>query len=205
MTRKVKRRLRQKKNGQVMAKEKLKEIDLGRNPQKPRPISINSKLSKEEKVELIQLLKEFRDVFAWDYSEMPRLDLELVVHTLNVDREAKLVAQPARVFHTKIEKPKVKEMQKLLAASIIKPIQHPWWLSNIVPMKKKNGQIQCCIDFRNLNRVCLKDEFPSTARKAMFSFMDRFSGYNQIRMASKDAEKKNAFRTPFGKFFVMPF
>jgi len=127
------------KDAQVMAKEKLKEIDLGTDPQKPRPISINSKLSKEEKVELILLLKEFRDVFAWDYSEMPRLDLELVVHTLNVDREAKLVAQPARVFQTKIEKPKVKEMQKLLAASFIKPIQHPRWLSNIVPVKKKNG------------------------------------------------------------------
>ena len=49
------------------------------------------------------MLKEFKDVFAWDYSEMPRLDLELVVHTLNVDPEAKLVAQPAKVFHTEIK------------------------------------------------------------------------------------------------------
>ena len=38
------------------------------------------------------MLKEFKDVFAWDYSEMPKLDLGLVVHTLNVDPEAKLVA-----------------------------------------------------------------------------------------------------------------
>ena len=49
------------------------------------------------------LLKEFRDVFAWDYNAMPGLDLELVVHMLNVDPEAKPVAQPARVFHTEIE------------------------------------------------------------------------------------------------------
>ena len=47
-----------KKDAQVMAKEKLEEIDLGTDPQKPRPISINSKLSKEEKVELILLLKD---------------------------------------------------------------------------------------------------------------------------------------------------
>ena len=49
------------------------------------------------------LLKEYKDVFTWDYREMPGLDPGLVVHTLNVDPEAKLVAQPARIFHTKIE------------------------------------------------------------------------------------------------------
>ena len=84
-----------------------------------------------------------------------------------------------------------------------------------MPVKKKNKQIRCCIDFRNLNKVCLKDEFPlpnmdllidSAVGSAMFSFIDRFSGYNQIRMAPKDAEK-TAFRTPIGNFYytVMPF
>ena len=49
---------------QVMTEEKLEEIDLSTDPQKPRPISISSKFSEEEKIELILLLKEFRDVFA---------------------------------------------------------------------------------------------------------------------------------------------
>ena len=70
---------------------------------------------------------------------MPRLDPGLVVHTLNVDPEAKPMAQPAKVFHTKIEEQIVKEVQKLLAIGFIKPIQHPRWLSNTVPVKKKNG------------------------------------------------------------------
>ena len=61
------------------------------------------------------------------------LDPGLVTQTLNIDPEAKSVAQPARVFHTKIEGRIVKEVQKLLAAGFIKPIQHPRWLSNIVP------------------------------------------------------------------------
>ena len=52
---------------------------------------------------MIMLLKEYKDVFAWDYREMPGLDLGLVVHTLNVDPEAKLVAQLARIFHTEIK------------------------------------------------------------------------------------------------------
>ena len=53
---------------------------------------------------------------------MPRLDLGLVVHTLNVDLEAKPAAQPAGIFHAEIEEQIVKEMQKLLAIGFIKPI-----------------------------------------------------------------------------------
>ena len=82
-------------------------------------------------------------------------------------------------------------------------------------MKNKNSQIRCCVDFRNLNKACPKDEFPlpnmdllidSVAGSAMFSFMDGFSEYNQIRMAPKDVEKIS-FRTPMGNFYytVMPF
>ena len=61
---KSERKITTKREVQVTAKEKLEEIDLGIDPQKPRLISISSKLSEEEKVELILLLKEFRDVFA---------------------------------------------------------------------------------------------------------------------------------------------
>ena len=189
-----------------MAKEELEEVGLGFGSQGPKPISISASLTEREKSELILLLKEFKDVFAWDYNEMPRLDLGLVVHTLNVDPEAKPIAQSARIFHTEIKGQIVKEVQKLLAAGFIKPIQHSRWLSNIVLVKKKNGQIRCCVDFRNLNRACPKDEFSlpnmdllidSAAGSAIFSFMDGFSGYNQIRMALRDAEK-TGFRTPMG-------
>ena len=92
--------------------------------------------------------------------------------------------QPARIFHTKIERKIVKEVQKLLATGFIKPIQHMRWLSNIVPIKKKNGQIRCFEDFKNLNKTCQNDEFPLpnidllvdfVAGNAMFSFMDKFS------------------------------
>ena len=88
---------------QVAAEERLEEVDLETNSQELKPLLISSKLSEKEKSELILLLKKFKDVFAWDYNEMPELDLGLVVHTLNVDLEAKPVAQPARVFHTEIE------------------------------------------------------------------------------------------------------
>ena len=78
-------------------------------------------------------------------------------------------------------------------------------------MKKKNGQIRCCVDFRNLNKACPKDEFPSpnvdlhvdsAAGNYMFSFMVGYSGYNQIHMAAKDAEK-TAFRTQIKNFYIL--
>ena len=161
------------------------------------------------------LLKEYMDVFVWTYDEMPGLDPRLVVHALNVDLWIKPVIQPARVFHTNVETQITQEVKKLPAAGFIKPIQHPKWLSNVVPVKKKNGQIRCCVDFCNLNKACLKDEFPLTnidlvvdlaMGSSMFSFMDGYSGYNQICMAAKDAEK-TAFRIPIGNFYytVMPF
>ena len=75
-----------------MAEEEIEEVDLGSASQRPRPISISASLTKDEKKELVLLLKEFREVFAWDYSEMPGLDLGLVAHTLNVDPQARPVA-----------------------------------------------------------------------------------------------------------------
>uniref|UniRef100_A0A2N9GSP5 Uncharacterized protein n=1 Tax=Fagus sylvatica TaxID=28930 RepID=A0A2N9GSP5_FAGSY len=151
------------------------------------PLPTWDDIKDDPKVDLRELLerkkKRKEHVFASNYDEMPGIDPGLVAHSLNVEPGTKPV--------------------------------HPLWLSNIVPVKKKNGQIRCCVNFRNLNKSCPKDEFPlpnvdllidSAAGHAMFSFVDRFSGYNQIRISTKDAEK-TAFRIPIGNFYytVMPF
>ena len=91
---------------------------------------------------------------------MPGLDPNLVAHALNVEPGVKPVIQPIRTFHPDIKAQIIKEMQKLLAAGFIRPIEHLNWLSNIVPVKKKNGQMRCCVDYQNLNKACPKDEFP---------------------------------------------
>ena len=200
---------------EISAKEELKAINLSSDPNVHKPVSISASLSVEERMHLVELLKEYQDVFAWQYDEMLGIDPELVAHSLNVESGTRPVVQPMRTFHPEVEAQITQEVKKLLSAGFIKPIQHPRWLSNIVPVKKKNGQIQCCVDFCNLNKACPKDEFPlpnmdllidSAAGHAMFSFMDGFSGYNQIFMSPKDAEK-TAFRTPIGNFCytVMPF
>ena len=82
-------------------------------------------------------------------------------------------------------------------------------------VKKSNGKWRTCVDFTNLNRACLKDSYPlpridtlvdSTARHELLSFMDAFSGYNQIKMNKEDQEK-TSFVTSQGLFCykVMPF
>ena len=107
------------------------------------------------------------------------------------------------------------EIEKLKEAKCICELQYPTWLANIVPVKKKNGKIRICVDFRDLNKACPKDAFPLTnpdilldnvVGHEMFSFMDGFSGYNQIRMTPED-EEKTAFYTPIGVYCytVMPF
>lgn len=71
-------------------------------------------------------------------------------------------------------------------------------------VKKKNGQIRVCIDFRDLNAACPEDYFPlpiaellvdATTGYEALSFMDGYSGYIQIRMDPED-EELTAFRTP---------
>lgn len=80
------------KEVQVYAKEKLEEVYLGDDLQKVKAISINLKLIEEEKTSLVELLREYEDVFAWEYNKMPRLDPNFVVHTLSVEPGTKLVA-----------------------------------------------------------------------------------------------------------------
>jgi len=58
-----------------VAEEELEEVDLGSSSQGLRPISISTSRTEKEKSELILLLKEFNDIFAWDYGEMLGLDL----------------------------------------------------------------------------------------------------------------------------------
>ena len=88
-------------------------------------------------------------------------------------------------------------------------------MANVVPVPKKDGKVRVCVDFRDLNKASLKDDFPfphidllvdSTTGHSMLSFMDGFFGYNQILMALEDM-KKTTFITEWGTYYyrVMPF
>ncbi|PKI61767.1 hypothetical protein CRG98_017817 [Punica granatum] len=107
------------------------------------------------------------------------------------------------------------EVIKQINAGFLEVCNYSEWVANIVPVEKKDGRVRVCVDYRDLNKASPKGNFPlphidvlvdNTARHAQFSFMDGFSGYNQIRMAEED-KIKTTFTTMWGTFCyrIMPF
>ena len=194
--------------------DSVQKIDLG-TPDNPRLVFISKNIKDEELPEYVSFLREFVDCFAWSYAEMPGLDPKIAVHKLNLQENVKPIKQGQRRFHPDVMDKIEQEVQKLKNVGFISEEQHPEWLANIVPVTKKNGQIRVCIDYRDLNNACPKDEFPLPIPEVMIdntcgfermTFMDGFSGYNQIKMHPED-ERHTSFRTPFGVYCytVMPF
>eukprot|EP00253_Pinus_taeda_P013364 PITA_13364 len=131
-----------------------------------------------------------------------------------IDNE-KPVQQKLRKIHPNLENQIKIELNKLLKAKIIFPVRHSKWVSNMVPVRKKNGDIRICIDFRNLNKACQKDNFPlppmeqilqAVVGSELMSFLDGFSGYNQV-LVHPDDQLKTTFRTKWGTYAYrkMPF
>ena len=109
------------------------------------------------------------------------------------------------------------EIEKLLKAKFIKPTRYVQWLTNIVPMMKKNGKFRVCVDFKDLNVATPKDMYvmpiadmlvDSTTNNELLSFMDDFPRYNQILIVVDDISKTTfKFFGSLGRFewLVMPF
>eukprot|EP00253_Pinus_taeda_P011702 PITA_11702 len=110
---------------------------------------------------LYPLFREFGDVFAWSYEEMPDIDPSIVVHEIPTYPGAKPVRQRLHPVHPRKVAAIKAEVEKLLKAGFIYPIPLTEWVSNIVPVNKKQGTIRVCVDYRDINRACLKDNYPT--------------------------------------------
>ena len=145
---------------------------------------------------------------------MGGVDPVVVTHRLNVNPFFKSIKQK-RSFSLERQKAINEDVGKLLQAKAIREVEYPEWLANVVLVKKANGQWRLCIDFTDINRACPNDNFPlpridlivdATTGHELLSFMDAFSGYNQIGMDPNDQEK-TSFITGQGTYCyrVMPF
>ena len=140
---------------------------------------------------------------------MPGIPRELAEHALNVDPNAKPVKQTLRRFSEPNRKAMSTEVHRLEKAGFIREIKEATWVANPVMVPKKDTDaLRMCIDFTDLNKHCLKDHFPlpridqivdSTAGCALLSFLDAYSGYNQIKLKVEDQEL-TAFITPAGVY-----
>jgi hypothetical protein len=108
-----------------------------------------------------------------------------------------------------------KEMKRMLGARIIVPLSYSDWLSNLVPVRKKSGEIRLCVYFRNLNKCSRKENYPlpnmdhilqRVVGSHIIYFLVRYSGYNQVAICEEDKEK-TTFTTPRGTFMYekIPF
>ena len=146
---------------------------------------------------------------------MGGIDPVVITHRLNVSLSFNPFKQKRRSFAPEREKAINEEVGKLLQADAIREVKYPEWLANVVLFKKANCKWQLCIDFTYINRVCPKDSFllsridlivDATAGHELLSFMDAFSGYNQISMDPNDQEKTSfVTRQETYCYRVMPF
>ncbi|GKU93606.1 hypothetical protein SLEP1_g7183 [Rubroshorea leprosula] len=169
------------------------------NPDVPeRTVKIGTKLTKEERGELLEFLRVNQDVFVWTTDEMPGVPAELTVHKLSTDPTRRPVVQKRRLFGPEKQAAIDEEIQKLLQAGFIRRVEYSEWVSNPVLVKKPNGKWRMCIDFTNLNDACPKDPHPlpnveklveRAAGHERMSFLDASSGYHQVQLLLDDQEK----------------
>ncbi|RDY11706.1 hypothetical protein CR513_03587, partial [Mucuna pruriens] len=145
--------------------EEIETINIG-TEENEKKIRVGTAVCLDTKSKLIHLLIEYVNIFAWSYQDMPRLNNEIVEHKIPIKAKYPLPNTLNGV-------------------------------ANIVPVPKQDGKVKICKDYRDLNRASPKEDFPlphidilvdNTAQQVCFSFMDEFSGYNQIKMAPKDME-----------------
>lgn len=145
---------------------------------------------------------------------MPGVPLEVIIHWLNINPQYRSIRQKRRSFAPERQRAIDEEVGKLIAAGHIQEARYPEWLANVVMVHKANGSWRMCIDFTDLNKACPKDSFPlpqidqlvdATSGHETLSFMDAFSGYNQIKMDPDDEETSFVTEKGIYCYKVMPF
>ncbi|XP_072084457.1 uncharacterized protein [Arachis hypogaea] len=163
----------------------------------------------------MEMIRANGDLFAWTPADMPGIDSGLMSHRLAIRSEVKPVAQRRRKMSQERAEEVARQTASLLEAGFIRELDYSTWLSNVVLVRKHNGRWRMCVDYSDLNKACPKDCYPLPNIDALvdaatgyryLSFMDAYSGYNQIPV-HRPNEDKTAFIMPGGTYCykVMPF
>ncbi|GJR19767.1 putative reverse transcriptase domain-containing protein [Tanacetum coccineum] len=168
--------------------------------------------SKGKQLKDVPIVREFPEVFPEDLPGLP--PARLVEFQIDLIPESVPVAQaPYRLAPSKM-KELSKQLQELFDKGFIRPSSSPWGAS-VLFIKKKDGSFRMCIDYRELNKLTMKNRYPLPRIDDLFdqlqgsniySKIDLRSGYHQLRVREQDIPK-TALRTRYGhyEFQVMPF
>ena len=169
---------------------------------------MGEQLTAEQRAELCTLLKEFSGVM----SNMPGVT-SMAEHRIETENARLVKLPPYRIPQVYRETIQL-EVKEMLEAGIIEPSTSDW-CAPIVPVKKKDGTLRLCVDYRRLNAVSESDAYPMPrvddlidrlGGAGYITTLDLTHGYWQVPV-SPDAKHKTAFTTPSGmlQFTRMPF
>ena len=167
---------------------------------------------KGTRLEDIPIVKEFPDVFPDDISGLPP-DREVEITIDLIPGTEPISIPPYRMAPAELRKLKA-QLEELLSKGFIRPSISPWG-APVLFVKKKDGSLRLCIDYRQLNRVTIHNQYPLPRIDELFdqlqgsrvySKIDLRLGYHQLRVQESDVPK-TSFRTRYGhyEFLVMPF
>ena len=140
--------------------EDAKKIDIAEPGEESKPMYIATDLKPEEETELIKLLKEYRDVFAWSFKDLKGVDPAVCQHTIPMKEDAKPSKQRPYTYNDNFAA-KIKDgIDKLKEAGYIYEIEHTEWVSPIVVVPKKNGKLRVCVNLKKLNAATVRDHYP---------------------------------------------
>jgi len=172
---------------------------------------VDDSLPESASLALSDILKDHADVFSQSEYDLGRTNI--ISHHIDTT-DARPVRQPLRRYPPAHLEAISTHVDNMLNQGIIEPASSPW-ASNIVLVRKKDGSLRCCIDYRQLNSVTRKDAYPlpridscldamSSAR--WFSTFDLRSSYHQVSVDPNDKDK-TAFICPRGmyRYKTMPF
>ena len=170
--------------------------------------------TKKEKDELndVPVVNEFTSVFPEDLPGLP-LDGEVTFEIEVLPGTAPISKAPYRMAPAELKELHI-QLQELLDKGFIRPSHSPWG-APVLFVKKKDGALRMCIDYRELNKVTIKNRYPlpriddlfdQLKGSVVFSKIDLRSGYHQLKIKETDTFK-SALRTRYGhyEFLVMPF
>ncbi|KAM2045511.1 hypothetical protein ACFX1T_009692 [Malus domestica] len=208
---------------QAQHAEELEKVSISKD-HPDRMMKIGTTLSPPIRLALISFLQENAEVFVWSYKVMPGISLDIICHHLSIDPKTKQVKQKRRFYDVEQYKAMKAEVEKLKDIGFVREVNYPTWVANVVLVKKNPTKERLllqkvlwrmCVDYTDLNKECSKNSFPillidrlidSTAGCELLSFMDAYSGYNQILMSPSNQEH-TSFTIDNGLYCykVMPF
>ena len=118
----------------------VEDVNIG-SAENPKMVKFSKALPLEVKEKYVSLLSSFADAFAWDYSDLKTYDTNIIQHTIPIKPNQKPFRWKLRRINPKLLQLIEKEVNRLYKAGIIVPIRFSDWISNLVPVWKRTGEI----------------------------------------------------------------